>query len=64
MTHLETQIANERYWKIGWAIMHMTGFEKIKWALTGKHRYMTVAFWCSNFAPKEFIEFRRQQNDR
>lgn len=42
---LEEQIYNERCRKIGWAILHMNYFERIWWALTGQHEYMTYKYW-------------------
>lgn len=45
MAYIEDKLLNEKYWRIGWAIYHMTPIERIWWALTGRHKYMTWRFW-------------------
>lgn len=42
---LEEEIRNERYWRIGWAIMNMNYWQRLWWALTGRGEYMKTKFW-------------------
>ena len=42
---IEEELRNERYWRIGWSIMHMNWFERFWWGLTGIHKYMTHEYW-------------------
>lgn len=42
---IEQKIKDRRYWRIGWAIMNMTRFERIWWAMTGRGKYMKTTFW-------------------
>lgn len=44
---LEDKVRDKKYWRIGWAIMHMSWLEKVIWALTCRHKYMTQTWWDS-----------------
>jgi len=45
MTSIEEKIRDERYWRIGWAIMRMNRWERLWWGITGRHRYMNPKSW-------------------
>ena len=55
MKSLEDQVRDKKYWRIGWAIMHMSWMEKVIWVLTGKHKYMTHTYW-ENESREEYLK--------
>lgn len=42
---LEFQIIERKYRRIGWAIIHMTWLEKLRWVFGGTPRYMSNKYW-------------------
>lgn len=42
---IEEELRKERHRRIGWAIMHMTYWQRLWWALTGRGKYMQRSFW-------------------
>lgn len=42
---IENELRDQKYWRIGWAIMHMRWWERILWALGFGHRFMTHDYW-------------------
>lgn len=42
---IEDNVRNQKLWRIGWAVKNMNYMERLWWALTGHHRYLTHKFW-------------------
>jgi hypothetical protein len=42
---LEQTCRARRLWRMGWAIDSMKWYERIWWAITGRHKFMTYEFW-------------------
>jgi hypothetical protein len=42
---IEESLRQQRYHRIGWAIMHMNYWQRLWWALTGCGQYMQTSYW-------------------
>lgn len=46
MTSIEQKLRDEKHRRIGWAVLNMSYFARLWWALTGlPPKYLRRAFW-------------------
>lgn len=60
---IEDKIESERCFKVGWAIINMTKWERFLWSIGFGHKYLGTKFWDTPETPSLFDRFRRVMNN-